>query len=142
VDLINQANRRQDDIAAGYAAQHQQYEQSHPDQPSSSGASTSQQRSQDAGRASTDTDANRCVSGAEVRVNDTFQGNTAAYVANGCGTTVSMKICLMTDTGWKCGVNGGVHSQESWSFSAFHATGQVFVDAKVANSNRAHASPN
>ena len=142
VELINQANRRQDDIAAGYAAQQKQYEQPRVDTPPSFGSSNSQQRSQDAGHASTDTDANRCVTSAEVRVNDTTQGNTAAYVTNGCGTTVSMKICLMTETGWKCGVNGGVHSQASWSYSAFHATGPVFVDAKVADSNRPHASPN
>jgi len=142
VELINQANRRQDDIAAGYAAKNQQYEQARATAPPSNNASTSKPPSFDAGRASTDTDANRCVTSPEVRVNDTTQGNTAAYVTNGCGQTVSMKICLMTDSGWKCGVNGGVHSQQSWSFSAFHATGPVFVDAKVADSNRAHASPN
>lgn len=142
VELINQANRRQDDIAAGYAAQNRQYEQSRSAQEPSYSASNSKPPSFDAGRASTDTDANRCVTSPEVRVNDTTQGNTAAYVTNGCGQTVSMKICLMTETGWKCGVNGGVHSQQSWSYSAFHATGPVFVDAKVAGSNRAHASPN
>ena len=142
VELINQANRRQDDIAAGYSAQRQQYEQSRAVAPATNGESTSQQGSPNAGNASTDTDANRCVSSAEVRVNDTTQGNTAAYVTNGCGTPVDIKICLATDSGWKCGANWGVAPQASWSYSAFRATGQVFVDAKVAGSSKVLGSPN
>ena len=96
----------------------------------------------DAGRASTDTDANRCVSGAEVRENDTFQGNTAAYVVNGCGTPVDVRICLMTESGWKCGVRWGLASQARWSHSVFHFTGPVFVDARVTGSSRKFADPN
>jgi hypothetical protein len=145
VELIRQANQRQEDEAARLAAQRQQYEQQ---RAAAAAAETARQQQRGAGevatagRASTDTDANRCVSGAEVRENDTTRGNTAAYVSNGCGIPVAMKICLMTETGWKCGVNLGVQAQASWSFSAFHATGPVFVDAKPAGSNRALASPN
>jgi hypothetical protein len=142
VELIRQANQRQEDTADRYAAQRHQSEQPRSDAPPSFGESTSQQRSSDAGRASTDTDANRCVSSAEVRVNDTSQGNTAAYVTNGCGTPVDVKVCLMTDTKWNCGVTWGLASQKSWSHSSFHATGAVFVDAKVAGSSRALRSPN
>ncbi|HEU5138016.1 MAG TPA: hypothetical protein VFU13_22925 [Steroidobacteraceae bacterium] len=142
VELIRQANQRQDDDASRYAAQRQQSEQPRADAPTSTGTTTSQQRSSDAGRASTDTDANRCVSSAEVRVNDTSQGNTAAYVTNGCATPVDVKVCLMTDTKWNCGVTWGLASQKSWSHSSFHATGAVFVDAKVAGSSRALRSPN
>ena len=76
-----------------------------------------------AGHASTDTDANRCVTSPELRENDTFQGNTAAYVVNGCGTPVDVKICLMTESGWKCGVRWGLASQARWSHSVFHFTG-------------------
>ena len=148
VELIRQANQRQEDEAARLVAQRQQYEQQRAAAQAAETARQQQQQQQrgagdvaSAGRASTDTDANRCVSGAEVRENDTTKGNTAAYVSNGCGTPVAMKICLMTESGWKCGVNFGVQPQASWSFSAFHATGPVFVDAKPAASNRALASP-
>lgn len=93
-------------------------------------------------RASTEDDANRCVSSAELHVDDTFKGNTAAYVVNGCGQAVDLRICLMTEVkGWNCGVIWGVASQSRRSHSSFHATGQVFVDARVAGSNRPLASP-
>jgi hypothetical protein len=145
VELIRQANQRQDEEAARLAAQRQQYEQQRADAAAAERARVQQQRSAQetstAGQASTDTDANRCVTQSEVRQNDTFQGNTAAYVVNGCGTPVDVKVCLMTDTGWKCGV-ATVQSQARWSYSAMHATGAVFVDAKVAGSNQRLASPN
>lgn len=142
VELIRQANQRQDDIANGYAAQRQQQEQSRAAAPPSLGANASQPRNPDAGRASTDTDANRCVTSAEVRVNDTFRGNTAAYVTNGCGTPVDVRICLMADKGWNCGVRWGLAAQDRYSHSTFNATGPVFVDAKVAGSGGKLASPN
>ena len=93
-------------------------------------------------KASTDTDANQCVSSASIRQNDTFAGNTAAYVTNGCGTPVDVRICLMTESkGWNCGVTWGLNSQASWSHSSFQATGQVFVDARVSGSSRQLNSP-
>jgi hypothetical protein len=95
-----------------------------------------------AGGASTDTDANRCVTQSEVRVDDTFKGNTAAYVVNGCGKPVDVKVCLMTDSGWQCGATTGLASQARWSHSAFRATGAVFVDAKTTGSSRRLGSPN
>ena len=92
--------------------------------------------------ASTDTDANRCVSSPNLRENDTFQGNTAAYVTNGCGTPVDVRVCLMTEAkGWNCGMTWGLSSQSSWSHSSFNATGQVFVDARVSGSSRPLNSP-
>jgi hypothetical protein len=93
--------------------------------------------------ASTDTDANRCVSSAETRENDTFEGNTSASIINGCGQPVDVRICLMTDTsrGWNCGVVYGVGSQSKGSFSSFHATGQVFVDARLSSSSKPLAQP-
>ncbi len=145
VELIRQANQRQEEEAARLAAQRQQYEQQRAAAQAAE-LERAQQRSAGAvagaGRASTETDANRCVSSAELRENDTFQGNTAAYVVNGCGTPVDVKICLMTDSGWKCGATWGLAAQSSWSHSAFRATGRVFVDAKTAGSSRALASPN
>ena len=94
------------------------------------------------GKASTDTDANQCVTSAETRLNDTFKGNTSASIINGCGQPVDVRICLMTDRGWNCGVRWGVASQARASFSSFNATGQVFVDAKTTGSAKALASPN
>jgi hypothetical protein len=93
-------------------------------------------------RASTDTDANRCVTSPELRQNDTFQGNTAAYVTNGCGTQVDVRICLMKEgKGWNCGMTYGLAPQKSWSWSSMQATGQVFMDARVSGSSRQMASP-
>ena len=145
VELIRQANQRQEDEAARLAAQRQQYEQQRADAQAADRARELQRGAGDAiaaGHASTDTDANRCVSGADVRENDTTKGNTAAYVTNGCGVPIDVKVCLMTDSGWKCGVTWGLASQGSWSFSAFHASGGTFVDAKVAGSSKPLASPN
>lgn len=141
VELINQANRRQDDIAAGYA-QRQQAEQPRTTASPSYSASNSSPPSLDAGRASTDTDANRCVSSPEIRENVNYKDNTAASITNGCGTNVDVRICLMTEKGWNCGVSWGVAPQASWSWSSFHATGGVFVDAKVTGSGGKLASPN
>jgi hypothetical protein len=92
--------------------------------------------------ASTDTDANRCVTSPSLRENDTFQGNTAAYVSNGCSTPVDVRICLMKEgQGWNCGMTYGLAPQKSWSHSSFKATGQVFMDARVAGSTRKMAAP-
>jgi hypothetical protein len=87
-------------------------------------------------------DANQCVSGATLRENDTFQGNTAAYVSNGCGRPVDVRICLMTEAkGWNCGMTYGLSPQSSWSWSSMHATGQVFQDARISGSQRTMQSP-
>jgi single-stranded DNA-specific DHH superfamily exonuclease len=93
-------------------------------------------------KASLDTDANTCVSNAEMQLNASFQGNTAARVINGCGVPVDIRVCLMTEGGWNCGVAWGVASQAGWSHSTFKATGPVFVDARVSGSNKPLRQPN
>jgi len=93
-------------------------------------------------KASTDTDANRCVTTPETRLNATTKGNTAASVTNGCGEPVDVRICLMTEKGWNCGATYGLGSQQSWSWSSYNATGQVFSDARTSGSSRSLASPN
>lgn len=97
----------------------------------------------DAGVASnSDDDANQCVSGATLKYDDTTKGNTAAYVTNGCGRPVDVRICLMTESkGWQCQTTYGVATQTSWSASAFHATGNVFQDARISGSKRALRHP-
>jgi len=82
------------------------------------------------------------TSSPEIRENVNYKDNTAASITNGCGTKVDVRICLMTEKGWNCGVSWGVAPQASWSWSSFHATGGVFVDAKVTGSGGKLASPN
>lgn len=93
--------------------------------------------------ASVKTDANRCVSSPDLRRDDTSKGNTAAYVTNGCGEPVDVRICLFKQgAGWNCGVGWGIQPQAKWSYSSFEATGQVFVDARINGSGKTLASPN
>ncbi|MGY4514960.1 hypothetical protein [Lysobacter sp. HA18] len=92
-------------------------------------------------KASTDTDANRCVTTPEVKTDATFKGNTAASVMNGCGVPVDVRVCLMTDGGWNCGMTYGLQPQQRWSYSSFKATGRVFMDARTSTSSRKMASP-
>lgn len=96
--------------------------------------------------ASTDGDANRCVTTVETRLNATFLGNTSASVTNGCGRPVDVRICLMREKkdgtrGWNCGLDLGVDPQEQAVHSSFGATGEIFVDARVTGSDRKLASP-
>lgn len=95
----------------------------------------------DAGKASTDTEATTCVSQPVVSSNATFAGNTAATVVNGCPTAVDVRICLMREGGWNCGVKWGLRPQERWSHSSFKASGQIFWDARVSGSSRPLESP-
>lgn len=93
--------------------------------------------------ASTDDDANTCVTRGALQSDVSFKGNTAASIVNGCARPVDVRICLMTESkGWNCGSQSGVAPQASWSFSSFNATGEVFVDARIAGANRPLASPN
>jgi hypothetical protein len=93
------------------------------------------------GQASTDTDANRCVTTPETQQNVGTKGNTAASVINGCGQPVDVRICLMTADGWNCGVTYGLAGQAKWSWSSMNATGPVFMDARVTGSNRPFTNP-
>lgn len=95
----------------------------------------------DAGGASTDTDANQCVTTVETKLNASFKGNTSASVINGCGKPVDVRICLMTNKGWNCGDDSAVASQAKATHSSFNATGEVFVDARITGSNRTFNKP-
>jgi len=133
-EVVRQASERQTQEASRLGEGRRQNEQQR--------AATMQRNpAPDAGRASTDSDANRCVTQSGIRENDTFKGNTAAYVVNGCDTPVDVRVCLMAESGWKCGATLGLAPQAQWSYSAFHATGAVFVDARTAGSNKQFASP-
>jgi hypothetical protein len=95
----------------------------------------------DAGKASTDTDATRCVSSPVVGASATWKDAIAATVTNGCPTPVDVRICLFREGGWNCGVQWGLKPQEKWSWSSFKSDGQVFWDARVAGSSKVLASP-
>ena len=96
---------------------------------------------QAAGEASTDTNANRCVSGAEIRYNSGFKGNTAATVSNGCDTKADIQICLKVDARWNCGLRLGVLPRNSYTHAAPGGTGEVQVDARVTGSSRPLVTP-
>lgn len=96
---------------------------------------------QAASQASTDTDANICVTDPALRLNATFQGNTAASVINGCDKPVDVRICLMRSGGWNCAVTWGLAPQAHWSHSSFEATGEVFMDAKTSGSGGTLGQP-
>jgi hypothetical protein len=95
----------------------------------------------DTGKASTDTDATTCVSGPVVGPNPAFKGSLAATVVNGCATAVDVRICLMREGGWNCGVTWGLKPQDRWSHSSFKSSGEIFWDARVSGSNRPLNSP-
>ena len=95
----------------------------------------------DAGKASTDSDATRCVSSPVVGQSSTWKDAIAATVVNGCPTAVDVRICLLRDGGWNCGVNWGLKPQESWAWSSFKSNGELFWDARVSGSNRPLGSP-
>lgn len=93
------------------------------------------------GQASTDYDANRCISNPRLVENDTFRGSTSATITNDCDDTIDVRIYLMRSGGWNCGVRWGVEPGEDASYSSFQATGEVFVDARVADSDLPLAKP-
>jgi hypothetical protein len=95
----------------------------------------------DAGKASTDTDATRCVSSPVVGPSETWKDATAATVINGCPTAVDVRICLLREGGWNCGVQWGLKPQDKWAWWSFKSSGEVFWDARVAGSDRPLASP-
>jgi len=106
-----------------------------------SGQPVAEQKVADAGKASTDTDATRCVSSPVVGPSETWKDAIAATVVNACPTAVDVRICLLREGGWNCGVNWGLKPQEKWSWSSFKSDGQVFWDARVAGSNKVLGSP-
>jgi hypothetical protein len=105
------------------------------------GAPAADSKVADAGKASTDTDATRCVSSPIVGASATWKDAIAATVTNGCPTAVDVRICLLREGGWNCGVQWGLKPQDKWSWSSFKSDGQVFWDARVAGSDRPLASP-
>ncbi|MGN6155317.1 MAG: hypothetical protein ACTHN4_06250 [Sphingomicrobium sp.] len=95
----------------------------------------------DANNASTATDATRCVSSPVVGPSSVWKDATAATVVNGCPTAVDIRICLLREGGWNCGVNWGLQPQEKWVWWSFKASGEIFWDARVAGSAKPLKSP-
>jgi len=86
-------------------------------------------------------DANSCMSPAQVLPDFEHKGKTAAYVTNRCAEPVDMRICLKTEKDWDCGMVRNVSPQTSASHSSSHATGEVFVAARVNGSSQPLNSP-
>ena len=94
-----------------------------------------------AAKASTDSDATQCVSSPVVGPSATWKDAVAASVINGCKTAVDVRICLLREGGWNCGVSWGLQPQSKWEWSSFKSNGEVFWDARVAGSDKVLASP-
>jgi hypothetical protein len=62
-------------------------------------------------------------------------------VVNACPTAVDVRICLLREGGWNCGVQWGLKPQDKWAWWSFKASGEVFWDARVSGSDRPLASP-
>lgn len=107
----------------------------------SEGKPIADQKLADAGKASTDTDATQCVSSPVIGPSSSSKDAIAATVVNGCPTAVDVRICLLREGGWNCGVNWGLKPQEKWSWSSFKSDGQVFWDARVVGSSKVLGSP-
>jgi len=105
------------------------------------GTPVAEKKVPDAGKASTDTDATQCVSNPVVGPSATWKEALAATVVNGCPTAVDVRICLLREGGWNCGVNWGLQPQEKWVWWSFKASGEIFWDARVAGSSKVLASP-
>lgn len=88
-----------------------------------------------------DDDARTCVSRPVVSASDTFKGQTAAVVFNGCKTAVDVRVCLLRTGGWNCGVKWGLQPQDRWTHTSFETQGEIFWDARIAGSNEPLANP-
>lgn len=96
----------------------------------------------DPGAPSTDEDATRCVAAPVVSADDkTFRGQTKAVAINGCDKPVDIRICLLREGGWNCGVNWGVRPQDRMTHTTFLALGGVFWDARYTGTTKALGSP-
>jgi hypothetical protein len=95
----------------------------------------------DAGKASTDTDATRCVTSPEVFPSRVWKNTTEARVVNNCETAVDIVICLNRAEGWHCGVKMGVSPGAGMSWDARNGNGQVFWDARVMGSTKPLGRP-
>ena len=105
------------------------------------GKPVSAEKPAEATQASTDTDATRCVASPIVGPSATWKDATAATVVNGCPTAVDVRICLLREGGWNCGVQWGLKPQDKWAWWSFKSSGEVFWDARIAGSDRPLASP-
>jgi hypothetical protein len=95
----------------------------------------------DAGDASTEYDANRCITQAQVSPSKTWKGALQADVVNGCQTAVDIRICLMTSRGWNCKVQWGVLPQQKFTAFSFDASGAAYASARVTGGKGRLDSP-
>ncbi|MFW2350562.1 hypothetical protein [Qipengyuania sp.] len=92
-------------------------------------------------QASTDQRATLCVSAPVVSPSSTFKGQTQAVVVNGCEKPVDVRICLLREGGWNCGVNWGVAPQDRMAHTSFNASGEVYWDARYTGTTKALGNP-
>ena len=95
----------------------------------------------DAGDASTDSDARMCMTEPTLSPNEAYKGSLKAVVVNGCQKPVDVRICLMSNSGWDCGMRTGLKPQENWTWWTLHPQDGVFWDARTSGSKRQLGSP-
>lgn len=141
------AHRRQMEAHAQQVLEHQAAQQRHSlcvaGDRSACGPAAEGQLAQanDAGQASTDTDARQCVTQPVLSPNTAFKGSIKAVVTNGCDKPVDVRICLMRTGGWNCGMTLGLKPQDQWSWWTSEPQDGVFWDARTSGSNRSLGHP-
>ncbi len=88
------------------------------------------------GRASTNDDANRCMSPAVLSFYKNCNKGSTATIVNNCDQRIEARICHFTGSGkWDCYMDTQIDPGESWSASSCAATGRVFTYARTAPSS-------
>lgn len=96
----------------------------------------------DAGEAKTsDDDARTCVAEPVVSESKTWKNALQAVVVNGCKAPVDVRICLLRTGGWNCSMVTGLQPQDRWAHWSYETGGEIFWDAKIADSDKQLASP-
>jgi hypothetical protein len=87
-------------------------------------------------RASTNDDANRCMSAAALSFYKNCNKGSTATIVNNCDQKIEARICHFTGDGrWDCYMDSNVDPGESWSASSCAATGRVYTYARTAPSS-------
>lgn len=105
-------------------------------------ASNTKTKTRPAGSASTDSDANMCISGVTLGPDPNCKHGNSAAVVNNCPQKVDARICIMTTKGkWNCGVVSGIQPGQRRSYASCFSTGRTFVSARSSSSNNRFGNP-
>ncbi|MEG3190808.1 hypothetical protein [Lysobacter sp. D1-1-M9] len=94
-----------------------------------------------AGRASTLTDPNTCVTPPRTSPNRACGKGFAATISNQCAQPVDARVCHMTVRGWDCGASWGIQPGSDWSYAVCASTGETFMSVRSTGTDQPLASP-